>query len=203
MAHSSELNWQAAAGLVSEAAAQILVGLDEAESIYQDLFEVYQYVGAADQDFADQLFVNQWSVRTTPGVQAVVTVDVVAGLVENPQITNGGTGYDNGFNQVVTLYGTAGGGVVLATVYYDVIGGVVANVRLGAPGSSYTDGIGTTVLELPAPTVGIPETQASAEEVAKVTDLRAAITALHDLYQAMNDGVVSQADRAADLRRMS
>lgn len=45
-------------------------------------------------------------------------------------------------------------------------------------------------------------TAAPAEQIAKVTDLRLAITALHELYQAMTNVAISQADRTAPLRRM-
>ena len=44
---------------------------------------------------------------------------------------------------------------------------------------------------------------ASTEEVEKVMDLRAAIQALHQLYQAMNNVATTTADRAALLRRMA
>ena len=44
---------------------------------------------------------------------------------------------------------------------------------------------------------------ATAAQLALVADLRAAILALHQLYEAMNNGVVTQADRTAVLRRMA
>lgn len=44
---------------------------------------------------------------------------------------------------------------------------------------------------------------ADASSVALVADLRAAITALHELWQAMNNGVIAQSDRDALLRRMA
>ncbi len=44
---------------------------------------------------------------------------------------------------------------------------------------------------------------ANSEEVARVTDLKAAIQALHQLWQTMTNVAVTQADRAALLRRMS
>lgn len=43
---------------------------------------------------------------------------------------------------------------------------------------------------------------ADAAQVAKVTDLRLCIVALHEMWQAMNNTAVAQADRAAVLRRM-
>lgn len=45
--------------------------------------------------------------------------------------------------------------------------------------------------------------EATVAEVAKATDLRNAITALHELYGALTNEVTSTADRATDLRRMS
>jgi len=201
MAHSSELHWGAASGLVGEAAARILVGLDEAEAIYQDLFEVYQFVGASDQEFADQLFASQWQDRWADGVQAVITVDVVSGAIENPQITNGGTGYEDGFNYPLTVYGLGGG--MPASLAYDVVDGIITRVRIISAFADHDDGTDISILEMPAPLMGVLETEADAEEVAKVTDLRAAITALHDLYLAMNDGVVTQENRVDALRRMS
>ena len=50
---------------------------------------------------------------------------------------------------------------------------------------------------------GVLDTEANSDEVAKVTDLIDAVTAMHQLYQAANNVSVSQADRFADLRRMS
>lgn len=41
------------------------------------------------------------------------------------------------------------------------------------------------------------------EMVSKVTDLRLAITAMHELWLALNNGTVSAADRDLLLRRMS
>ena len=47
------------------------------------------------------------------------------------------------------------------------------------------------------------ETQANAEEVAKVQDAIDAMTAIHELFQAATNVAVTQKDRIADLRRMS
>jgi len=48
-----------------------------------------------------------------------------------------------------------------------------------------------------------PETEANAAEVAKVADAKAAMLAIHELYQALTNGAVLTADRRALLRRMS
>lgn len=50
---------------------------------------------------------------------------------------------------------------------------------------------------------GRSESAANAEELGKATDIRQAVLVMHELFLAMTDGTVSQADRAADLRRMS
>lgn len=44
---------------------------------------------------------------------------------------------------------------------------------------------------------------ATAEQVAMIADLRAAIQAMHQLYEAADNVVTAQADRIALLRRMS
>jgi len=46
-------------------------------------------------------------------------------------------------------------------------------------------------------------TTATAEEISKATDLKDAMTAVHQLYQAMTNVPVTTSDRAAKLRRMS
>jgi hypothetical protein len=107
MAHSSKLLYDEAEQMVADRAQQTLRALQDAEEVYQDLLEVFQYSGGTDQLFADQLFQD----------------------VQAP----------------------------------------------------------------PAP----------ADQVAMVADLRAAIVALHELYQAMTNVAVTTADREADLRRMS
>lgn len=48
-----------------------------------------------------------------------------------------------------------------------------------------------------------PENVPSAEELAKVADLVAALQAAHQLYQCANNVATTQADRMALLRRMS
>jgi hypothetical protein len=48
-----------------------------------------------------------------------------------------------------------------------------------------------------------PDNVASQEEIDKCTDLVAAMTAAHQLYQAANNITVTQDDRMTDLRRMS
>ena len=113
MAHSSEMRWIGAQAAIADAASTALSTLDDAEAVYQDLNEVYQYAGGTDQLVADQLY-----------------LDIITSEARSPAV-------------------------------------------------------------------------ASPAEVAKVTDLKLAILALHQLWQAMTNVSVIQADRAALLRRMS
>ncbi len=50
---------------------------------------------------------------------------------------------------------------------------------------------------------GRGESVANTEELGKATDIRQAVQVMHELYEAMTNVAVTQADRAADLRRMS
>lgn len=54
------------------------------------------------------------------------------------------------------------------------------------------------------PPTGSPETRvANSEQIDCARDLRLAIEAMHELYQAANNTVIAQEDRASVLRRMS
>lgn len=128
--HSSEKRWRnnmnqdsgtGVSDLISDSCATVLRGLEEAESLYQELLEVYQYVGGTAQLLADQLFYEDWVQRES-------------------------------------------------------------------------DPIGNP---------GVYDTQANAVEVEKAQAAIDAVTALHEMYQAMTNVAVTQADRAAELRRMS
>lgn len=128
--HTSEKRWRnnqtndSGTGislLVNSAAVTVIDGLINAETMYQDLLELYTYVGSTAQLLADQLFYEDWVVRES-------------------------------------------------------------------------DPIGNP---------GVLDTQANPVEVAKATDLINAVTAMHELYEAGTNGVVTQEDRFAQLRRMS
>lgn len=123
--HSSEKRWDknqfgdvGVGQQVRDAANRVVGALADAEELYQDLLELWQFAGGTDQLMADQLFLEVWSARTS-----------------------------------------------------------------GSP---------------PA-----PETQANAAEVLRVADARAAMQAIHDLYEAMTNVAVTQQDRIAVLRRMT
>lgn len=128
--HTSEKRWgnnqtntsgTGVSVLVSSAAQTVINSLTDAETMYQDLLELYTYAGSTAQLLADQLFYEQWSGRES---------DPIA----NP---------------------------------------------------------------------GVLDTQANANEVAMATDLINAVTAMHELYQAATNVVVTQEDRFAQLRRMT
>lgn len=57
--------------------------------------------------------------------------------------------------------------------------------------------------DLRASPVVLGDTQANAREVAQVVDVRAALQAMHQLYQAMNGEPTATLDRVAPLRRMT
>lgn len=128
--HTSEKRWRsnqnATSGMgISDRTSQMAVSvvdvLLQAEQLYLEMLELYQYVGNTNQNLADQLFYEDWINRES-------------------------------------------------------------------------DPIGNP---------GVRDTQANAAELAMATDLVAAITASHEIYQAANNVIVAQGDRLAQLRRMS
>ena len=111
--HSSEKRWRnnmnedsgvGVSVLISSSCETVLRGLEEAESLYQELLELYQYCGGTAQLLADQLFYEDWSVRESdpignPGVldtqanateveKAQAAVDAVTSLHELYQAAN-------------------------------------------------------------------------------------------------------------------
>ena len=68
--------------------------------------------------------------------------------------------------------------------------------------AEYTDGDGQAMTNEPAPGQ-VPETQANAVELTMTQDAFDAVTAMHELHQALTNNVVAQEDRLAQLRRMS
>lgn len=203
MAHSSELRWAEAAARVAGASEMMIGILADAERVYQELLEAYNYAGGTDQDFGDLLFLDTYPQRLQDGTQATITVDVAAGVVSNPIVTEAGSGYTNGVGFTVTLTTTSGGGDGLAELTYDVVDGAITNVAVSAGGSTYDNGTAVSVTDLAAPANQVPETQANTAEVAQVTDLRLAIQALHELHQTADNVVTAQGDRYAAMRRMS
>jgi hypothetical protein len=210
-AHTSEKRWYrnqnptgnvSIADQVQDSAVNVIHGLNAAESMFGEMQELFAFAGSTMQGLADQLFYEKWSVRSSPGVQAVLTVDVVAGAVTAAAISVAGTSYVDGTGYTIALTGTAGGGDGAAVLSYDVVAGVVTNIAVDAPGTTYTNGAGQPVTETPAPG-NVFETEANASELGMAQDAFDAVTAMHELYQAMTNVVVAQEDRLAQLRRMS
>lgn len=50
---------------------------------------------------------------------------------------------------------------------------------------------------------GTPDTQANPQEMGQVADARATMLAIHELYEALTNVAVTQANRIATLRRMT
>jgi len=210
--HTSEKRWRrnqnttfGNAG-VSELASQIcknmVAALDEGKQAFNELQELYTFTGGTVQLLADQLFFEDWSARSTTGVQAVITVDVVGGAVENPTVTVAGTGYTDGTGFTLLLVVTAGGGDGTAELTYDVVSGAVTNPSISIAGATYNNGTDITVQE--TPTAGqVFETEANSVELGKTQDLFDAVTALNELYGAADNLVTAQEDRLSQLRRMS
>ena len=210
--HTSEKRWRrnqnptfgnaGVSELASTVCIQMIAALNDAKTAFSELQELYSYAGGTVQGLADQLFLEDWSARSSPGVQAVITVDVVGGVVATPAVTVAGTGYTNGTGFTLNLVLTAGGGDGTAELTYDVVSGAVTTPLISVAGSTYNDGTDITVQETPAPG-NVFETQANAEELQKAQDLFDAITALNELHDAASNIVVVQEDRFAQLRRMS
>lgn len=210
--HTSEKRWRRNQNVefgnagVSELASQVCTNmvntLDEGRRAFNELQELYAFVGSTVPLLADQLFFEDWSERSVTGLHAIVTVDVSGGVVSNPVITLAGTGYEDIVGAQVVLTNTAGGGDGSALLSFDIVAGLLNSVSIIFGGSGYTNGSGQVVQEIPV-AGQIFETEANASEISKTQDLFDAITALNELYQAADNIVVLQEDRFAQLRRMS
>ena len=188
---------------VQEICQEVLQALLHGEESYQEMLELVAFINGTDQDLADQLFKEIWQARTQPGTQAVLEVDVVAGIVSNPVVTEAGSGYIEGVGRTILLGTTAGGGNGMAELTYDVVAGSIANVTVSAGGATYDNGTGVAVTDFSVPQNQVPETEANATELGMVVDAKAAVTSIHELYQALTNQTVSQEDRMSALRRMS
>jgi len=81
MAHSSEMRWVGASAMVAQAALAAIQSLNTAEEIYQELFEVFTYVGATNQLLADQFFTEIIAEETrSPAEANAAEVALVADL---------------------------------------------------------------------------------------------------------------------------
>lgn len=210
--HTSEKRWrdnqnqlfgnvgvsEQASGIVRN----VISTLTEAEAAFTEMQEIYAFSGGTVQGLANQLFKEDWEARNVDGVQAVITVDVVANEVGNPVVTTAGTGYPDGTGYQLKLSATAGGGDGTAVLVYDVVAGAVTNISVLGAGLGYVDGLGQIVQDTPA-AGAIYDTEANTEELGKAQDLFDAITAVHELHQCASGIAVLVEDRYAQLRRMS
>lgn len=198
MSHTSEKRWPFVRDAAAEAATTMVAVLLAAESAYKELQELYAFVGSTAQGLADQLFLEDWQARSTQGVQAVLTVDFVAGAVDAVTVNNGGTGYTDGVGFTFVVQGGDG----LGTISYDVVAGVVGNASVANAGGTYGDALGQPLVGFPA-AGSVADTEANAEEVAKAQDLIDAATSLHEMYQAADNVAVPAEDRFTQLRRFT
>lgn len=197
MSHTSEKRWPEVADIASNAAKLMVDGLLEAESQYQDLLELYAYCGNTAQGLADQLFIDVWQIRSVPGTPASITIDVAAGTITDAFLQSGGAGYTDGTGFQYVIDGGDGDGVLS----YDVVAGAITNVLVVTGGGTYPDGLGQTA-NVPSPSP-VFDTQANAAEVQLAQDLIDAMTAIHEIYQAADNGIVGQEDRLVQMRRFT
>jgi hypothetical protein len=160
-------------GGVSEAAKEVckemLDALTNAEAAYAEMAELYQYAGGTIQGLADLLFTEDIAARTSPGTNAVITVDVpqtkaqidfgtdAGGIVDSVSIVDGGAGYLTGgtFNiSVASDSGWVAG--TLATITYTVAGGAIDSVTVTDGGDGYSASLPATTdvaaSDIPQPT---------------------------------------------------
>ena len=186
--------------LAQDVCRQMITCLTNSEAAYAELQELYTFAGGTVQGLADLLFTEDIAARTTPGTNAVITVDVASNAITAAAISNAGTGYVDGNYQLRNVEAGIGGSG--GTLDYTVSGGVVTSVDVATGGSAYTDGLAQTVTNFPL-AGGVSDTAANAEEVAKAQAAFDAITALHELYLAADNNVVAQEDRLGQIRRMT
>ena len=95
--HTSEKRWRSnqtndsgtgVSVLVNNAAETVIIGLTQAETMYQDLLELYTYVGSTSQLLADQLFYEGWSVRESDPIGNPGVLDTQANAVEVAKATD-------------------------------------------------------------------------------------------------------------------
>lgn len=160
-------------GGVSEKAKEVCVqmidALTNAEAAYAELSELYTYAGGTIQDLADLLFTEDIAKRTSPGTNAVITVDVpqtkaqidfgtdTTGAVDSVAIVDGGAGYESGGTFNITVASDAGfvpGAQAIIT--YTVASGAIDSVVVTDGGSGYTTSLAATTdvaaSDIPQPT---------------------------------------------------
>lgn len=160
-------------GGVSEAAkavcAKMVDALTDAEAAYAEMAELYQYSGSTIQGLANLLFTEDIAKRTSPGTNAVITVDVpqtqaqidfgtdAGGVVNAVSIVDGGSGYESAGTFLIG--GSSDSGYVPGTeaiITYTISGGVIDSVTVTDGGSGFTASLPATTdvaaIEIPQPT---------------------------------------------------
>jgi len=95
--HTSEKRWRSNQNndsgtgvsiLVNQAAGVVIGGLTDAETMYQDLQELYVYVGSTSQLLADQLFYEDWITRESDPIGNPGVLDTQANAAEVAKATD-------------------------------------------------------------------------------------------------------------------
>ena len=95
--HTSEKRWGSnqtnssgtgVSVLVNNASETVIIALTQAETMYQDLLELYAYAGSTSQLLADQLFFEEWSVRESDPIGNPGVLDTQANAAEVEMATD-------------------------------------------------------------------------------------------------------------------
>ena len=95
--HTSEKRWRSnqnndsgtgVSGIVRSSVITVLDSLTNAETMYQDMLELYQYVGGTAQLLADQLFYEDWVTRESDPIGNPGVLDTEANTVEVAKATD-------------------------------------------------------------------------------------------------------------------
>ena len=95
--HTSEKRWRSnqtndsgtgVSILVRDSAETVISALSQAEIQYQDLLELYAFVGSTSQLLADQLFYENWSVRESDPIGNPGVLDTEANAAEVSKATD-------------------------------------------------------------------------------------------------------------------
>jgi len=95
--HTSEKRWRSnqnndagvgVSELVTESCNGVINGLEEAETKYLDMLELYTYVGATAQLLADQLFYEDWVSRESDPIGNPGVLDTQANAAEVAKATD-------------------------------------------------------------------------------------------------------------------
>ena len=95
--HTSEKRWRnnqtndsgtGVSILVNAAAATVINGLTDAETMYNDLLELYSFAGGTAQLLADQLFYEDWVNRESDPIGNPGVLDTAANTTEVAKATD-------------------------------------------------------------------------------------------------------------------